>query len=322
MPGVSKEQIAKAKEWDLLSYLQAYNPGELKKTSGREYRTVSHDSLVISNGKWCWNSQGIGGKTALDYLIKVQGIPFVEAVEILCGERGAVEQKSPLLPQKPEPPKPFILPPVNRYGTAAVSYLQGRGISVDIINQCIENGLLYESRKCHNCVFVGYDPKGKARFACLRGTYGSFRMDVDGSDKRYGFCLPASSTDSALLAVAESPIDALSLATIELMKGNDWARCHYLSLAGTAPNALLQFLHDHPQVRHISLCLDNDKGGLTGIKKICEAIAADPALSKRGIQLDATPPPTAYGKDYNDFLKACLVQQRQKQARSRQPEAR
>ncbi len=31
MPGVTKEQIAEAKQWDLLSYLKTYEPGELKK---------------------------------------------------------------------------------------------------------------------------------------------------------------------------------------------------------------------------------------------------------------------------------------------------
>ena len=39
MPGVTKEQIAKAKEWDLLSYLQTYEPQELKRCGGNEYRT-------------------------------------------------------------------------------------------------------------------------------------------------------------------------------------------------------------------------------------------------------------------------------------------
>ena len=65
MPGVTKEQIARAKEWDLLSYLQAYEPQELKKCGRNEYCTVSHDSLKISNGRWHWHSQGIGGRTAL-----------------------------------------------------------------------------------------------------------------------------------------------------------------------------------------------------------------------------------------------------------------
>lgn len=57
MSGVTKEQIAKAKEWDLLTYLQAYEPQELKKCGGSEYRTVTHDRLKISNGRWHWHSR-------------------------------------------------------------------------------------------------------------------------------------------------------------------------------------------------------------------------------------------------------------------------
>lgn len=43
MPGVTKEQIGRAKEWDLLSYLQAYEPQELRRCGGSEYRTVTHE---------------------------------------------------------------------------------------------------------------------------------------------------------------------------------------------------------------------------------------------------------------------------------------
>ena len=48
MLGVSKEQIEKAKEWDLLTYLQSYEPQELKRCGPNEYCTVTHDSLKIS----------------------------------------------------------------------------------------------------------------------------------------------------------------------------------------------------------------------------------------------------------------------------------
>ena len=49
--------------------------------------------LRISNGKWCWFSQGIGGRSALDYLIKVKGIPFTQAAEIILGREA--EKASP-----------------------------------------------------------------------------------------------------------------------------------------------------------------------------------------------------------------------------------
>lgn len=48
MPGVTKEQIARAKEWDLLSYLQRYEPGELKKCGAAEYCTKSHNRDVVA----------------------------------------------------------------------------------------------------------------------------------------------------------------------------------------------------------------------------------------------------------------------------------
>ena len=136
MPGVTKEQVAEAKQWDLLSYLQTYEPGELKRSGPREYRTVSHDSLVISNGKWHWCSQNIGGKTALDYLIKVRGQDFISAVETLCG--GC---PSHFLSQQVDvpSPKPFKLPEPNRYAAKVMGYLQGRGIDGDIISRCLRD---------------------------------------------------------------------------------------------------------------------------------------------------------------------------------------
>ncbi|MEI3121025.1 MAG: hypothetical protein V8S86_08595 [Eubacteriales bacterium] len=73
---VTPEQIAQAKEWDLLTYLQRYDPHQLVHVGGSTYCTREHDSLKISNGKWNWFSRKIGGKTALDYLIKVQGFLY------------------------------------------------------------------------------------------------------------------------------------------------------------------------------------------------------------------------------------------------------
>ena len=51
MPYVSPEDIQRAKEMDLLTYLQSYEPNELVKLSGGTYCTRQHDSLKISNGK-------------------------------------------------------------------------------------------------------------------------------------------------------------------------------------------------------------------------------------------------------------------------------
>ena len=310
MSYVTKGQIEQAKEWDLLSYLRRFEPHELKRCGPREYCTRTHDSLKISNGKWCWNSRGIGGRTALDYLIKVRGMDFMEAVETLSGSRAPPPQERPA---PPTTQKPFKLPEASRFPSAVVPYLQDRGIHPELIGACIEAGTLYESRKYQNCVFVGRDPTGRARSASLRGTRDSFRLDVEGSDKRYNFSLLAADPTCPRLAVAESPIDALSLATLVKLSGGEWRDSYYLSLGGTAPRAMLQFLYDHPNVTQVSLCLDNDKAGIVGMERLAQTIQEDPELAQRVKLLYHNPPPAEFGKDYNEFLCAHVKAERQKQ---------
>ena len=87
MPYIAPEVITEARRMDLLTYLRAYEPNELVRFSGNTYTTRTHDSLKISNGKWMWWSRGIGGNSALDYLVKVKGLSFFEAVETIMAAR-------------------------------------------------------------------------------------------------------------------------------------------------------------------------------------------------------------------------------------------
>ena len=95
MPYIAPEVVQEVKRMDLLTYLKNYEPHELVHFSGNTYTTKTHDSLKISNGKWMWWSRGIGGRSALDYLIKVRDYTFMEAVETLAGLAGV------------KPPVPF-----------------------------------------------------------------------------------------------------------------------------------------------------------------------------------------------------------------------
>ena len=86
MPYIAPDIVLEAKKMDLLTYLKNYEPDELVKISSSTYSTRTHDSLKISNGKWMWWSRGIGGRSALDYLIKVNGYSFLDAVETITGK--------------------------------------------------------------------------------------------------------------------------------------------------------------------------------------------------------------------------------------------
>lgn len=325
MPGVSKEQVARAREIDLLSYLRAYEPGELNPDGPGRYTLRSHDSFVISNGKWIWNSQCIGGVSALDCLLKVRNMGFVESVEILTGERAeAARSYQESAKTQPLPPKrPFYPPKPLRYPNGAVAYLRDRGISPDVINRCLCAGILCESRYYnpgsvhHNaavCVFVGKDETGAIRFATMRGINTDFKQDKAGSDKRYNFHLPAKNPNSRHLAVFESPIDALSLATLQQRNGWEWDG-HRLSLGGTSDVALIAFLERNPQITRVILHLDNDAAGITAARRIKAVLAAD----KRFSHLHVSVNPPHRGKDYNDTLLSDIrLEREQKQQRRRE----
>lgn len=115
MAGVTKEEIARAKELDLLTYFKLVEPGNLKLV-GKEYRHKVHSSLTISkNSLWCWHCIGLRGRTALKYLIDVEKVPYVEAVREINRIQGSVVHSSqPVsLPQpraEPEAPRDFKLP--------------------------------------------------------------------------------------------------------------------------------------------------------------------------------------------------------------------
>ena len=304
MSYVTKEQISRAKQMDLLTYLQTYEPQELVHFSGDVYTTRSHDSLKISNGKWCLWSRGIGGRSALDYLIKVRGMTFTDAVTQLDGQ-AAFSLPAVQCEEGHNIPKELLLPEKNHANNRMISYLTGRGIHRNIIDFCIRSGRLYESRKYHNAVFVGFDRKGLPRYGMIRGTFGSrFIGDVSGSDKHYSFSIPAKS-NSTKLHLFESAIDLLSYCTLERISGKDWLQEHLLSLAGiyrpnesieecTLPAALEQYLKDYPEINSIALHLDNDVPGRIAAKMIQTILSPSYLVSDE---------PPKRGKDMNEYLK-------------------
>ena len=306
MPYIPPEVVARAREMDLLTYLRTYEPQELVHFGGSTYCTREHDSLKISNGKWCWFSRGIGGYSALDYLIKVKEMPFTQAVETIMGNLSAAPPAFVPVPKAPKE-KVLLLPQANRCATHAVEYLHRRGIDYELIDFCIQTGRLYESYPYHNAVFVGQDHNGKPRYANLRGIGSDFIGDANGSDKHYSFGIPAA-VRSDTLNLFESAIDLLSYGTMQKLDGKVWRSENLLSIAGvykpkakieesSLPAALVQYLADYPHIRKVVLRLDNDPAGRIA------AATIQTLLTKR-YAVTAEIRPSAQGKDYNDCL--CL----------------
>lgn len=302
MPYIPPEVVEQARQIDLLTYLQSCEPQELVRISGNNYTTRTHDSLKISNGKWMWWSQRIGGYNALDYLMKVKGCSFVEAVETLVG-KAAVMPSVTVKPKQKTEPKILLLPDKSASTERITEYLFGRGIDYEIIMHCIQKGLIFESLPYHNAVFVGKDEKGTPRYAAYRATNKSRLMgDASGSDKHYSFRLECSNNSEVHLY--ECAIDALSYATLMKMNGDNWRKENLVSLAGVyaprekieeskVPAAVEGFLKSHPEIKRIVLHFDNDEVG----RKATQALQI--ILSDRYEVIDSPP---KFGKDFNDFL--------------------
>ena len=294
---ISKEDVEKAREMDLLTYLTYYEPDNLRHVSGNTYSTYEHDSLMINNGKWCWFSQGIGGRSALDYLIKVKGMAFRDAVERIIGKN--LEPLPTVIRSPPEQPKIFEMPELSSDTTRAANYLIARGIDPEIIQWCIAHKFIFETAKYGNVLFIGYDKDGNPKYGAVRSTTGNYKGDVKGSDKRFSFRIVKAKSPRNVHVFEAAP-DLLSYATLVKMDGQNWHKETYLSLAGigtgkTIPKALEQFLKDYPSITHIYLHLDNDEPGRNASKNIKEALKGD-------YRIYDCPPPS--GKDFNDYLRS------------------
>ena len=310
MPYIPPEVVEQARQIDLLTYLRRMEPDNVEQVKGTRnvYRTVDHDSLKISNGKWFWWSQGFGGYTALDYLIKVRNYSFMDAVEILTGKELANWTPPPKKEEKNEP-KVLRLPEKYQDSKRIIQYLFNRGIDYQIIQECIADGVIFESNgRYHNAVFVGKDETGTLKYAAYRGLGSStFKGDAYGSDKQYSFRLLAKEPCQSV-HLFEAAIDLLSYATLLKAQGKDYKSENLLSLSGVyqpkkeikdskIPIALTTFLNANPHIKTIILHLDNDKTG-----RICTATLKE--LLQKDYQIVDDPPPV--GKDFNDFLLSYL----------------
>ena len=301
MPYIAPEVITEAKRMDLLTYLREYEPGELVKFSSNTYTTRTHDSLKISNGKWMWWSRGIGGKSALDYLIKVRGMDFVEAVQTIMGNGSVSFPTCKNIKSYEE--QPLLLPEKSPTTDVVFDYLFGRGLDFEIISYCLEQELIIESLPYHNAVFIGYNENKEPKYAAYRATNQSRIMgDCTGSKKQYSFRLTGENTGEVHLF--ECAIDLLSYATLMKLEGKDWRQLNLVSLAGVyspkqkiedskVPVTLGRLLEKDKTIRRIILHLDNDIAGRKATKAL-QTILSD--------KYEVVDDPPQYGKDVNDFL--------------------
>lgn len=174
-----------------------------------------------------------------------------------------------------------------------------RCIDKEIMESCIADGLLYESLPYHNCIFVGFDGQGEAKYASYRAASPEKIMgDAPGSNKRYSFRLEGRSDRKHIF---ESAIDMLSYATMLKLSGGDWRADTMLSLGGVyapatpnkdmkVPAAITERL-EKGGIKDIIFHLDNDLAGREATRRLTEKLQGEYKIRDE---------PPLYGKDCND----------------------
>mgnify|MGYP000068450662 CR=1 FL=1 len=296
----TKNELEMAKSVDLKSV--AANMGYTIKRIGNLYTIKEMDSIRLypDNHWYRWSGKsntGITGGSQIDFMMEFGGMDIKEAVAYLLDysgqKRDVIVTDSRLSYPKEKEHKPFFLPAASSNNLRITKYLmEKRGLSFETVNYFINQELIYESERYHNIVFLGFNPKGEVKFASMRGIYDrdgkAFKCDVSGSDKRYAFHLEAEGSDTAL--VFEAAIDLMSY--YELYGE---PTVHMIALGMTADNPLRQYLSDHPEIRNIGLCLDNDEPGRKASYKLAEDYI------RLGYRTNINLPPKGC-KDFNDLL--------------------
>lgn len=237
---------------------------ELKKADKKSYKCLHQGGLYIypNENRFYSFSNGNSGK-AISFVMYQASLSFNEAVAFLL-DRYSILNHYPIssispevfskkeIPKEPDKKGELLLPNRDENDKKVIWYLnQVRKIDKQLIFRCLKNGSIYQDKK-KNVVFLGKDKEGKIRYAALRGTSEmKFQGEVEHSDKRFGFELNAE--DKTKVIVVESPIDALSLLSM-----NKKMPYPIISLGSGSDLHLEEYLKNHLQVQEIILALDDD----------------------------------------------------------------
>ena len=257
----TEDEIRKANSVDILSLARGY--GYEPEKAGRKAVHMKHSGglyIFPENNRffqWTGPDDGVKGG-AIDFVMREENLSFPEAVGKLIGKEFSPSVKQ-VVPYEKKEREPLVLPEKADNMKRAYWYLVSvRGISPKIVSHFMNRKMVYQEKKYGNCVFVGYDAEGTARYCSMRAARdnSSFKMDATGSDKSYPF-FHEGKTD--LLIVTEAPIDLMSHASIAAdFYGRDWMQDHRISTGCLWNGAIDRYLEGHPQIKRLVFAVDND----------------------------------------------------------------
>jgi len=223
--------------------------------------------FLFKHGRGYYSFTEKKGGNIVEFAMRYLGLEKLEAMELILECRAYEQTTHVVAPQEKAERGTMALPPRDTDDRRVFAYLtKTRKIDPEIVQTMMKQGKVYQARQevngkvRRNCAFVGYDSKGVPRYCALRGPSADsrFRQDMENSDKTYGFLMEGRSNR---VYEFEAPIDAMSHATLCKLQGIDWKQDYRISEGGLSDKALKKFLSEHPQIKEIVFCYDNDVDG-------------------------------------------------------------
>ncbi len=242
--------------------------GGTLKRSGSEYEWMDGGQKVTIRGNLWYHQYEQKGGDAIDFVRRYLNKSYPEAMEYLLGG-SSIGTLSTSPPIEKKPLEPLEMPPKNGGMRRVYAYLLNRrGLDKSVIDTFVRSGMIYESANYHNAVFVGFDKDGNPKHASLRATVNTstFRGNAPNCLPEYSFHWNGTSDTIYLF---EAPIDMLSYIS---MHKDGWQQHSYAACCGVGERVLYQMMEDHPNIKKVKLCLDNDDGGHKATKRITDRL--------------------------------------------------
>ncbi len=260
---VTEKEKKLAAEVHPYDYLTAKGVGLQKK--GRYFAHPDHDSLQInSNGKWYWNSRGVGGYGAISLAKSLYDLGYLEAVIDINQTTNGLSPTDFTKHVKGKFNYPSYYETKNT--DSIFSYLtEKRMLDKEIVQSLIDQNLIVQD-KLNNIIFKWME-NGEIVGATIQGTKpmengGYFKNIMENSKEDGAFYFDVGQPNK--IAFFESVIDGISYLQLKPTEN-----IRIVGLSGLKPQAVMnhlkQFLAYTQQhqlhIENVIIAVDNDKAG-------------------------------------------------------------
>jgi hypothetical protein len=292
----SEEQEKIAANTDLVLYINK-TEGFTFSRSGKYARCHQHDSLVINNGNFFnWHSKGTRGN-AINFVMEHQNYPFKQAMIHLL-EFNNVDHVL-------DEDAVYTTTNKNTGGSVTISkedirkayayLIKRRGISKDIVDELVNEGLLLMSKEeglPSNIAFNIKAPDETNAGYEVHGTYDLKKYKgciPDKKGRQYGFNIRIGKPEKAYLF--ESAIDLISFYQMWKHKNPRTMKDIILISLSGLKEGVIEAMQKDFNIKELVLCVDNDDAG-ANFQKV---------LLNKGFEFKVMKVPEGY-KDWNEYL--------------------